>query len=165
MPVSRRPLRELFLRQSINRLRHDYLPKIRRCLDQLSTEQIWWRPNDESNSIGNLILHLAGNLRQWVVVGLPGLEDDRQRDVEFATRDGLDADQLFARLEQTVRDAEDVFGVMTETDLRTEVVIQGFRTTGLGVVYHVVEHFSGHTGQILWITKMLRGEDLRFYEL
>ena len=154
---------ELFIRQSLNRLRHDYLPKIRRCLDDLDEGQIWWRPHATSNSVGNLVVHLAGNIRQWMVHGLGGAEDRRERDAEFSRTEGFDADALFAQLDEAVTEAEAVIKNLSDEALHDSHVIQGYQNTGLSAVYHVVEHFAGHTGQIIWITKMLSERDLGFY--
>ena len=156
---------ELFLRQSVNRLRHEYLPKIRICLDALDESQVWWRPNDAANSIGNLLLHLEGNLRQWMVHGLGGAIDVRRRDGEFEARNGKTKAELLVRLERVIREAEEVIANQDESSLVRRATIQGYWTTGCAAIYHVVEHFSGHTGQIIWITKMLTGRDLRFYDL
>jgi uncharacterized damage-inducible protein DinB len=160
-----RTVTELFLRQATNRLRHDYMSKIRRCLDRLTDAEVWWRPNEKTNSIGNILLHLAGNLRQWVVSGLGGAADTRTRDVEFSTLDGIGKAELLSRLDAVVAAAEDVICRLSEAELTSDRAVQGYRATGLSAVFHAVEHFSGHTGQVIWITKMLKGEDLRFYEL
>jgi len=153
-----------FIEQSRRYLTLEYLPKIKACLDRLTEEQIWWRPAESSNAVGNLVVHLAGNLRQWIVCGVGGAEDDRDRDGEFARRDGLSAPQLALLLEQQVGQADAVLAGLGPADLLEYRMIQNRRVTGLAAVYHVVEHFSMHTGQITWITKHLTGEDLRFYD-
>ena len=154
---------ELFRRQSINRLRHDYLPKIETCLTRLPDDKIWWRPNPATNSVGNLVLHLAGNLTQWIVHGMGGAEDVRRRSDEFAAQDGAGRDELRDRIRAAVDGAVEVVGDLTENDLVTERTIQIYRVSGLAAVYHAVEHFAGHVGQIIWVTKMVTDEDLAFY--
>lgn len=161
---------ELFLNESRHNLRDVYLPKIGRCVDALSREDLWWRPNAESNSVGNLILHLAGNLRQWVVSGVGGQPDTRDRPAEFAAgRTGEeelpDASRLMRVLEDAVSEADRVLAETGEDRLGASLRIQGRDVTGLGAVYHAVEHFSMHTGQILYITKLRTATDLGFYQV
>src|SRR5688572_27379551 len=91
-----------FISEARSLLLTDYLPKIEQCVALLSDDQIWWRANPESNSIGNLLLHLSGNVRQWIVVGLGGVTDTRDRDAEFAQRQIIPRDELIQRLRQTL---------------------------------------------------------------
>src|SRR5438093_5899306 len=97
-----------FIAQSRSLLSEDYLPKIERCLALISDEQVWWRANEQSNSVGNLLLHLSGNVRQWIVCGLGGADDKRNRDSEFAQREMIPRSETFGRLKQTVEDAVEV---------------------------------------------------------
>ena len=146
-------------------LRQVYLPRIARCLAGLSPEQIWWRPNPASNSAGNMVLHLTGNLRQWISSGLGGAPDVRERDEEFAERGPLPRRVLLGRLRKAVEEACGVLRRLSAGDLARVYRIQGYRVTGLEATYHVAEHFSHHAGQIILITKMLRGRDLKFTHL
>ena len=146
-------------------LRKVYLPRISRCLTQLSPQQIWWRPNPASNSVGNLVLHLTGNVRQWIVAGLGGAADVRTRDKEFAEQGPIPKQALLKRLEQTVLQACRIVRGLTAADLGRNYRIQGYRVTGLEASYHVAEHFSHHSGQIILLTKLLRGRDLAFTHL
>src|SRR6185503_6669268 len=132
----------------------DYLAKIERCLKLLSNEQIWWRANPESNSIGNLLLHLSGNVRQWIVVGLGDVPDTRDRDSEFAQRDIVSATELLDRLRQTVHEAVATLARFDPQKLSQDFPIQGLEVSGLEAIFHVVEHFSMHTGQIIMLAKM-----------
>src|SRR3982751_380085 len=93
-----------FLKCAAEFLLHDYLPKIERCLEKLSDEQIWWRANEESNSIGNLILHLCGNARQWILSGIGAQTDNRNRDAEFEQRELIPRDELVTLLSATLAD-------------------------------------------------------------
>ncbi len=156
-------LARAFLDQSRTYLRGDYLPKIERALDRLPEADLWWRPNDATNSAGTLVLHLAGNVRQWVVAGLGGAPDVRDRAAEFATTGGLSTDECLGRLRAAVADACAVLERMDADALVRSYAIQGHDVTGLQAVYHVVEHFGMHTGQILWIVKARTGEGLGFY--
>jgi uncharacterized damage-inducible protein DinB len=142
-----------------------YLPRISRCVELLTDEEIWWRPNTASNAAGNIVLHLSGNVRQWIVSGLGGAKDVRDRDKEFAERGPMPRQELIARLKDTIADACQVIDTMAAEALSREFDIQGYRVTGLAAVAHVCEHFSYHTGQIIYLTKLKRGEDLRFTQL
>ena len=142
----------------------DYLPKIERCLELLTDEQIWWRANPQSNSIGNLLLHLSGNVRQWIVCGLGGAPDERNRDVEFSERNQIPRDKLMARLKQTLSDADAALAQFDEDKLLEKYLIQGCDVTAQGAIFHVVEHFSMHTGQIIMMAKMFAEVDLGFYD-
>jgi uncharacterized damage-inducible protein DinB len=142
----------------------DYLPKLERCLELLSEEQIWWRANPKSNSIGNLLLHLSGNVRQWIVCGLGGAPDQRERDSEFAQREVISRDELLARLKQTLNEADAALARFEVDKLLAPQTIQGCDVTAMSAIYHVVEHFSMHTGQIIMMSKMFAQVDLGFYD-
>lgn len=137
--------------------------RVDKCLGQLTPEQIWWRGQENSNAIGNLVLHLCGNVRQWIVSGVGKSPDTRDRDAEFACRDPLPAAELSARLAAVVREADEVLSRLTEEDLRGRRHIQVYDVTVLEAVHHVTEHFAMHAGQILYATKLLTGADLAFY--
>ena len=153
-----------FIARSRHHLVEDFLPKIERCLALLSDEQIWWRPNAESNSIGNLLLHLSGNARQWIVCGLGTGSDARDRDSEFAQRETIPRADLLSRLRQTIIEVDATLAKFDMDRLVETKTIQGLEVTTLGAILHVVEHFSMHTGQIILLTKILTSSDLRFYE-
>ena len=137
--------------------------RIESCLDRLSAEQIWARGGENENAAGNLVLHLAGNVRQWIVSGVGSMPDIRDRDSEFAARGGASAAELKQRLRGVVREAVAVIAGLSEEQLTRRVIIQGYEQTALEAIYHVVEHFAMHTGQIQFATKMLTGADLEFY--
>lgn len=155
---------EIFIEKSRYYLATEYPSKIRLALTTLSHEEIWRRANENSNSIGNLIVHLAGNIRHWIVAGIGGATSHRDRAAEFAMRDGPDARELLELLDDSVRDADKVIAALTDTDLVRECTIQGRDTTVLAAIYHVVEHFSMHTGQIVMLAKMYSPELVRFYD-
>ena len=142
----------------------DSLRQIEKCLNLLSLEQVWHRPNDVSNAIGNLVLHLAGNVRQWIIASLGGESFARDRAAEFAQCEPLSTDEILKRLRQTVERACDVIGGLSPDALSARVTIQGYNVTGLEAVFHVVEHFSLHTGQIVYATKLLINQDLSAYD-
>jgi uncharacterized damage-inducible protein DinB len=151
--------------QSQRVLAQVYLPRIVRCLEILTPEQIWWRPHETSNSVGNLVLHLEGNVRQWIISGLGGAPDLRQRDLEFKERGPFPRRVLADRLTKTVGEACRVMGKLSPDDLAHVHKIQGFQVTGMEAAFHVTEHFSHHAGQIILLTKMLRQSNLKFTHL
>lgn len=154
-----------FILQSRHYLKEEYLPKIRRSVENLTPEDIWWRSNEGSNSIGNLILHLTGNVRQWVVAGIGGAPDLRVRQAEFDRREGLMVDELLGILAEAIEEVDGVLAQLPVESLHEERVIQGLPNTVLSALYHVVEHFSMHTGQIIYISKLRTGRDLGFYRV
>ncbi len=156
---------QAFIHRSQAYLKGDYLPKIRLAMEGLAQEDIWWRPNSASNSIGNLVLHLAGNIRQWVVSGIGGAPDDRRRDEEFAKDGGLSGNDLLAHLERAVGEVDEVLEGLSPDQLLEKRVIQGMDVSVLDALYHVVEHFSTHTGQIIYLAKLRSGQDLGFWEI
>jgi len=156
---------QLFIRRSRYHLSQDFLPKIERCLELLKDEQIWWRANPQSNSIGNLILHLSGNVGQWIVSGLGGAADSRDRDGEFAQREVISREELIRKLKQTLGDADAALAKFDLGKLLDRQSIQGCDVSALEAILHVVEHFSMHTGQILLLTKQLTARDMHFYDL
>ena len=153
-----------FVERSRYFLTNEYIPKVRLAVEALSEEAIWWRANDASNAIGNLLLHLAGNIRQWIVSGVGGAPDVRQRSLEFTARGGWTKGQLLTLIEQAVRDTDAVLAALADDDLLRPRQIQGRSVTVFEAVYHVVEHFSTHTGQIILLAKMHAGEKVRFYD-
>jgi hypothetical protein len=153
----------LFLEFSRHKLLEQYWPRLRTCLESLTDEQVWWRPNDASNSIGNLVLHLNGNVRQWLLASFNQLEDNRDRPAEFNERTRIPRAVLLDQIGATMQQASETLSRLSEADLLASFEIQGYNLHGLAAVYQVVEHFGLHYGQILYVTKMLRGEDLSFY--
>ena len=156
---------DAFVQQSREYLRDEYLNKITRAIAPLTREQVWWRANEASNSIGNLMLHLAGNIRQWIVGGVGGGTLTRDREREFATREAVPVDVLVAELTAAVEESCAVLARL-EAQVRLDPAvlmepreIQRFQTTVLGAIYHAVEHFSMHTGQIILLAKMQTGRD------
>jgi hypothetical protein len=157
-------LAALFLKFSREKLMGQYWTRLQAAVGPLSEEQIWWRANDASNSIGNLVLHLNGNVRQWLVDSFNGAEDGRDRPAEFAAAGGLGAAELLGRLGATMDEADQVLGRLTAEELVAPYTIQGYHVRGLDAVYQVVEHFGLHYGQITYIAKSRTGRDLGFYK-
>lgn len=153
----------LFLEYSRKKLMEQYWPRMRGLVEWLTEEQIWSRPNEASNSIGNLMLHLDGNVRQWLVASFNGEEDRRDRPAEFAERQWIPASELVAKLGKTMQEAAEVLALLNAADLTARYEIQGYNVTGLDAIYQTVEHFGMHYGQILYIIKSRNGADLGFY--
>jgi uncharacterized damage-inducible protein DinB len=137
--------------------------RIETCLGKLTPDQVWMRGAENQNAVGNLVLHLTGNVRQWILSGVGGAPDARIRDEEFAARGGMEPEALARRLREAVDAALVIFRSLPHERLVERTTIQGYDVTVLKAILHVVEHFSGHTAQIIFITKMVTGEDLGFY--
>jgi uncharacterized damage-inducible protein DinB len=152
----------IFLDHSARKLRQ-HAGRIEDCLGRLTQEQVWARATENENAIGNLVLHLCGNVRQWIVSGVGGQADVRQRDAEFAARGDVKVADLAAHLRGLVDEAVAVIEPLPSNRLAEQLTVQGYHLTILEAVYSVVEHFSGHTGQIIFATKLLTGEDLKYY--
>ena len=155
---------QAFISRASEFLLGDYLPKIERCLEKLTDEQIWWRANEESNSIGNLILHLCGNARQWIICGVGSQPDSRNRDAEFAQRDPIPRIELLTLLRSTLSELQSTLQNLDPATLLERRKIQGHDVDILEAIFHVTEHFSMHAGQIFLLTKLLTASDLRFYD-
>jgi uncharacterized damage-inducible protein DinB len=148
--------------ESIFRIEKNTL-KIVKCLDELNEEQIWHRPNEASNSIGNIMLHLCGNIRQYTISAIGGQPDIRERDKEFSARGGYHREELQNKLTDTLKQAVIILQNINNDSLIKKHSVQGFTMSGIGIIIHVTEHYSYHTGQIIFYTKLLSGNDLGFY--
>ena len=157
-----RTVTSLFLDFSRMKLLEQYWPRMKKAVESLTDEQVWWRPNEASNSIGNLMLHLNGNVTQWIVASFNRQQDARNRPAEFAAREGMSAAELIATLGATVARAGETLARLTEADLVAIYEIQGFTVSGVQAVYQVIEHFALHYGQVLYIVKQVQGRDLGF---
>lgn len=142
----------------------EYLSKIEHCLEEVTDKQVWERTNESSNTLANLMLHLCGNARQWIMSGVGQAEDVRERQAEFDAVSGLTRDELLDKMRQTLSEIDDVLAGLNENDLLSRRTIQGYDVTVLEAVFHVTEHFSMHTGQIIMLTKIFTDRDMRFYE-
>ncbi|HEX3891347.1 MAG TPA: DUF1572 family protein [Terracidiphilus sp.] len=163
MTTSEAQLPAAFLEFSRKKLLEQYWPRMRSCVEALTDEQVWWRPNAACNSIGNLLLHLNGNVTQWLIAWFNQQSDQRDRPAEFKERAQVSRTVLLDRLGATLNEAAHVLARLTPAELAATYEIQGYTVTGLHAVYQVVEHFGLHYGQVLYINKMLLGEDLGFH--
>jgi uncharacterized damage-inducible protein DinB len=153
---------KLFVLHSTKKLRQ-MCAHIESCLERLTDDQIWSRGAAHENSVGNLVLHICGNARQWIEAGIGGEKDIRDRDREFSTRGGLTAVDLLSHLKQTVDRAVGVIEGVTPARLLDEINPQTGPVSVLEAIYQVVGHFQQHTGQVIFATKLLSGEDLGLY--
>ena len=154
--------RDEFINQSVYRV-NENTKRILKCLNEIDDTETWLRSNENSNSVGNIILHLCGNITQYVISALGENEDIRVRDKEFSAKDGFTKNELSAKLESTVDEAVRVIESLTEEKLLKKYSVQGFNLSGIGILVHVSEHYSYHTGQIAFWIKQLKNRDLEFY--
>lgn len=134
------------------------------CVGKLGDDLIWARNGSHENTIGNLVLHLEGNVRQWIIHGIGGVPDVRQRDLEFSTAAGYTAGQLSSHLRKTMNEAIQILGGLSAGRLAESVSLQGVTVSVLEAIYHVVGHFQQHTGQVMFATKQLSSDGLGFYQ-
>jgi len=145
------------------RLIDESLVRIKGCLDKLTEDEVWQRPNENSNSMGNLVLHLCGNLRQWYLSGLGGYPDNRKRQEEFDEKGPVPKSELIQNLEQVLSEVTEVTKRLTLEDLIRKIKVQGYEDSGLSIIIHVIEHFSYHVGQMAYYVKAIKDLDLGFY--
>lgn len=146
------------------RLFAESLPRLRKCLSLLTQEEIWLRPNSETVSVGNLVLHLCGNVSQWIISALGGSQDTRERSKEFSQTEAMPTTELLKRLEKTMQEVRLVLQKLDPASLLNKKYVQGFEESGLSILLHVVEHFSYHVGQIAYYVKSKKAVDLKFYK-
>ena len=150
-----------FIEQSIRRFEEN-TPKIEKCLAELTEDELWQRPNPSSNSTGNIILHLCGNITQYVLSSLGNTEDKRERDKEFSSTRVLQKAELMDKLKTTVTAAVKIMRSLDNDAMLQKHSVQGYDLTAIGIIIHVVEHYSYHTGQIIFWTKLIKDKDLGF---
>jgi uncharacterized damage-inducible protein DinB len=151
------------LEETKRRLFRDSQPRIHRCLGQLTEEEIWLRPNAETVSVGNLVLHLLGNVRQQILSGLCGAPDRRRRQTEFDERGPIPAEELLRRLDELMVEVDQALDRLDPQSLLTVRKVQGYDESGLSILVHVIEHFSYHVGQMTYFVKSRKAVDLGYY--
>jgi hypothetical protein len=159
--IQQQPIGAACIAECRKLLRRNY-EKIRHCIDQLNDEHVNWRPFAQQNSIANVILHLCGNARQWIISGIGGASDVRHRPSEFSDRATYAREDLLLRLEQTFNEADGVLATIDPAQLLTPKTIQGFQETNLTAMLHASSHFEGHTHEIVYITRFLIREKYKF---
>lgn len=153
-----------FIDEIKRRLFEESIFRLKKCLSALTDEQIWYRPNKASNSVGNLVLHLHGNVRQWVVAGLGKNKDVRERQKEFDEQGPIDVEKMLANMDQLMLEVDTILNQTTAEDLLEVRNVQGYQESGLSILVHITEHFSYHVGQMTYIVKMLKDKDMGYYE-
>jgi uncharacterized damage-inducible protein DinB len=156
-------IKKEFIKDCIRYL-NEYTKRVKTCLDMLTEEQVWQKPNEASNSIANLMLHLCGNMTQYVLSSLGSKPDLRERDKEFSATGGLSKEQLFEMLSAVVHSVIEEIQIHDEDSLLQTRMVQGFEKNGIAIILHITEHYSYHTGQIALLTKLMTNEDLGFYK-
>lgn len=151
-----------FIGQSVRHINQS-TEKISTCLKKLQVNDVWNSPNEHLNSIGNLVLHLCGNIKQYIISSLGGADDVRERDLEFSAKGGYTNAELTVKLQETAREAVSIIQATTREELLRRRIVQGMEDSGIGIIIHVTEHYSYHTGQIIFLTKLLNNIDLGFY--
>jgi uncharacterized damage-inducible protein DinB len=154
---------EIFIKFSADKLEQLH-GRIQDCLGRLTAEQIWTRNSQNENAVGNLVLHLSGNVRQWIGSGVAGLADHRERDAEFDARGGKEPAELSELLNTRIAEVTAIIRAVPAARLTERITPQGHDVTVLEAIAHVVEHFAMHTGQVIFLTKMLTGQDLGYYQ-
>jgi len=160
--VSSEGLAKVFVAEARHRLAHS-VTQIKHSLDQLDEHQVWWRPGDAMNSIANLVLHVCGNLRQWIVSGVGGEPDIRARQEEFSLRGGIPTRDLIRQLDEVVEKADGIISALSPSDLVKQRRIQGFDTNGLSALFNSLGHLQGHTQEIIHLTREHLGDDYKFH--
>ncbi len=162
--MSTNPVADQLIESSVDILLNKSYPRITKCLGELSDDEIWRRPNENLASVGNLILHLCGNMRQWIISGIGGAPDKRERWKEFDEKGPIPRAELIKRLDATLQEVAQVLRAADPQQLTQSRTVQGEVTTGVSVIMHVTEHFSYHTGQISLHVKLLKNIDLGYYK-
>lgn len=154
---------EAFIAECERRIFEDSLPRLKKCLSLLSEEEIWYRPNAETVSVGNLVLHLCGNVRQWTISALGGAPDTRIRAKEFSEPGPIPTPVLLEKLEDTMHEARAILQQLDPTTLLELHSVQGFQKSGVSILVTLTEHFSYHVGQITYFVKSRKAVDLGYY--
>ncbi len=157
-------LTTVFIAEIKRRLFEESVFRLKKCLAELTDEQIWYRPNMASNSVGNLVLHLHGNVRQWVVAGLGKNKDVRERQEEFDEQGPVSVAKMLADIDQLMLEVDAILDNTIVADLLEVRNVQGFQESGLSILVHITEHFSYHVGQMTYIVKMLKAKDMGYYD-
>ena len=155
--------KSIIVKEFETRVFNESFERIYKCLSMIEENDLWKSPNSTIPTIGNLLIHLCGNARQWILSGIDNRQDNRNRDAEFEIQDNIKKAELVFLLENLKMNLRYTLEEMPESKLTEKMVIQGFDVTGFSVLIHVIEHFSYHTGQITTLTKLLTNKDTEFY--
>ncbi len=156
-------IQDLLKQQFHERVVEESLPRIFQCLDILSHKEIWYKHNANTNSIGNLVLHLCGNVKQYIISGIGGQADTRERDIEFQDVHTYNAQDLKEKISGVLLEADAIVSKMPEELFVQKKSIQGFDHNYVSILVHVIEHLSYHVGQITFYTKYVKDVDTGYY--
>lgn len=157
-------LTNAFIDEIKRRLFTENVTRLKKCVGELTEAQIWYRPNNASNSVGNLVLHLHGNVRQWVVAGLGKNKDIRERQKEFDEKGPIPLEKMLGDIDKLMEEVNQILNNISTTDLLEVRNVQGYDESGLSILVHITEHFSYHVGQMTYIVKMLKDKDMGYYD-
>ncbi len=157
-------LKNTFIEEIKRRLFTENIPRLKKCLHELTEAEIWYRPNNASNSVGNLVLHLHGNVRQWVVAGLGKNKDIRERQKEFDEKGPVAVEKMLLDMDNLMKEVDQILSKTSTEDLLEIRNVQGYEESGLSILVHITEHFSYHVGQITYIVKMLKDKEMGYYD-
>lgn len=146
------------------RMEEESLMRINACLDFMTEDHIWYSPNENVNSVGNLVLHLCGNITQYILSTLGENKDDRERNLEFSSHKSHNRKELKEKITKVIKNAVSVIEQKTLSEISQEYSVQGFKENGLAIIIHVIEHTSYHTGQITTLCKYLEDVDTKYYD-
>lgn len=158
------PLCGMLIAETRYRLLEESIPRLKKCLTRMTVQDIWYRPNPQTVSAGNLVLHLCGNVRQWLISAMGGRPYRRRREQEFAEKGPLETSKLLKMLDELSAEIDEVLGELNSADLLESRTIQGFEVNGVSVLVHVVEHFSYHVGQVTYMVKSKLAVDMGYYQ-
>lgn len=153
-----------FIAEIKRRLFKESMFRFKKCLTELEEEEVWYRPNPASNSVGNLVLHLHGNVHQWVVASLGKNKDVRERQQEFEEQGPVPVAKMLADMDQLMIEVSAILDSIKSEDLLEVRNVQGYKESGLSILVHITEHFSYHVGQMTYIVKMLKDKDMGYYD-
>ncbi len=154
---------ENILYECKRRLKEESLARIIQCIDRLNEEQLWYSPNKNTNSVGILVLHLCGNIQQYICATLGNEKDERDREAEFNPKTKPSKTELKTRINKTISEAITHIEALSTKNLTHPIPVQCFEESPISILIHVIEHTSYHVGQISWITKSLLNTDLQYY--
>jgi len=146
------------------RMIEEGVERIRKSLEKLNLEEVWEKPNANSNSMGNLVLHLCGNVRQYFLAGIDQQKDTRERQKEFDVQEPIPTSELMEKLDSLMEEVIVALDKITYNQLTETRRVQGFNETVLSILVHVTEHFSYHVGQITYYVKLKKNVDMNYYE-
>ncbi|MFN5149474.1 MAG: DinB family protein [Flavobacteriia bacterium] len=155
--------KSLLVKEFEERVFNESYERIYKCLSMIDEKDLWRSPNEGIPTIGNMILHLCGNARQWILSGIGGRPDNRDRDQEFIIQSKIKKSELVFLLENLKVNLKQTIREMDPKTIDKKYLIQGFDVTGFSVLVHVIEHFSYHTGQITTLTKWLTNKQTDYY--